>query len=113
MRGNVVVRHLLEEPEDEPLGINPLEPYVGPIQFDQNVRDIVEYARSLRQQAEQAGVMAMVRKFKDTRTGKPMFSEMDLDRAILTIAVEKYNEELVMPSRAAKVLRRHMSAIWD
>jgi hypothetical protein len=108
-----VIRHLLEEPEDEPLGINPLEPYIGPVQFDQNVRDIIEYARSLKKEAEEANVMDMMRKFTDTRNGKPMFSEMDLDRAILTIAVEKYNEELVMPVRAAKVMRKHMHSIWD
>lgn len=104
-----VVRHLIEEPEDPPPDLNVDIPnighYAGPVEFDQHVRDILDYARSLKKQAEEAGAFAMFR----VRSFRPM----DIDRAFLTIAVEKYNEEMVQPAKIAKILRREMHSIWD
>lgn len=109
MNALVVIRHLLEEPEDEPLDTNldlpNLSHYAGPVEFDTNVRDILDYARQLKKQAEEAGALAMFQKSR--------YSAVDIDRAFLTVAVQKYNEEMVAPSLIAKALRKHMHHIWD
>jgi hypothetical protein len=109
VNATVVIRHLLEEPEDPKLDTNldlpDLEHYAGPVEFDTNVRDILEYARQLKKQAEEAGALQMFQKSR--------YSAMDIDRAILTIAVQKYNEEMVAPSLIAKSLRKHMHHVWD
>lgn len=97
-----VIGHLLEEPQDDPLGLDPLEPYVGPLQFDNNVKDILEYARQLKEQAQQAGV--------DTVAG---YNPVDIDRAFLIVAVQKYNEKFIVPQKVAKLLRKTMHFIWD
>lgn len=104
-----VIRHLLEEPEDDPMDV--LEPYVGPLEFDKNIRDIIEHARNLKEQARQAGALALMLR---PRAGSIVSPEMvDVDRAFLMIAVEQYNDEFRQPARIAQRLKREMHSIWD
>jgi dTDP-4-amino-4,6-dideoxygalactose transaminase len=104
MSAEHIVRRLIEEPEDDPLGIGPLERYTGPVEFNTNIKDVVEHAQFLKQQAEQAGALALL-------TQK--YKMLDIDRAFLTIAVEQYNEELVAPRKIAQILNREMHSIWS
>lgn len=105
-----VIRHLLEEPEDEPFGLDPLKPYLGPLEFDANIKDIVEHARMLKEQAAQAGALAVLQ--HTNSSGRPPLP-VDIDRAFLLIAVEQYGNEFRMPQIYAKRLKREMHSIWD
>ena len=101
-----LVKRLIEEPEDQlntNLDLPDLGHYTGPVEFDTNIRHVIDYARQLKQQAQEAGAYGML----------AGYSAVDIDRAFLTVAVQKYNEEMVQPARAAKMLRRHMHSIWD
>lgn len=102
MSATHVIRRLLEE-QDDPADFGALEPYLGPVEFDNNVKDILNHARLLKEQAEQAGALAHV-----LRAYKPL----DVDRAFLTIAVEQYNDELRAPGQIARRLKREMHSIW-
>ena len=110
MSATRVIQHLLEEPDDEPLGMNPLEPYVGPVEFNSNIKDIIEHARMLKQQATEAGALATLQ--HTNSSGRPPLS-VDIDRAFLLIAVEQYNDEFRMPEIYARRLKREMHSIWD
>jgi len=104
MSADRVLRQLLETDDpDGPLGMNPLEPYVGPIEFNNNIKDIIEHARYLKQQAEQAGAVDLLTRYQP----------VDIDRAFLMIAVEQYDDELKMPGVVARILKRTMHSIWD
>lgn len=103
MSATRVIRHLLEEPDDEPLGMNPLEPYVGPLEFDNSVKDIINHAQFLKEQATEAGALALVAQFRPA----------DIDRAFLLIAVEQHNDRFLAPGKIARQLKREMHSIWD
>ena len=90
--------------------MNPLEPYVGPVEFNSNIKDIIEHARMLKQQATEAGALATLQ--HTNTSGRPPLS-VDIDRAFLLIAVEQYNDEFRMPEIYARRLKREMHSIWD
>lgn len=102
MDATSVIRHLLETPDDAPFDIGPLERYTGPIEFDNNIKDIVDRARALKQQAEQAGVLKLLANYKPH----------DIDSAFLVIAVEQANSELLAPAKIARLLKREMHSVW-
>ena len=102
MSATHVIRQLLEE-QDDPADFGALEPYLGPLEFDNNIKDILDHARLLKEQAEQAGALAHV-----LRAYKPL----DVDRAFLAIAVEQYNDELRAPGQIVRRLKREMHSIW-
>jgi hypothetical protein len=111
MSAGRIVRHLLEEPEDDPLGIGPLDHYTGPIEFNQDVKDILEHAQFLQQQAEQAGAMNVI--LRPNSLGTPGPSTKDIHRAFLLLACRQILEgEEVRPRKIAQVLEREMHSIW-
>ena len=110
-----VVRHLLEEPEDEldaPYAMGPLADYVAPGMFQTNVKDILDHAVFLKQQAEEAGALRTLK----PALAAPQFEHgnaKDVDRAFLLIAVRQILEEEEMrPRKIAQILEREMHAIW-
>jgi len=110
MSADGIVRHLLEEPESNPLDIPELDRYTGPLEFDQNIRDIIEHAKMLKQQAEQAGALNLI--MRPNAIGSAP-KQVDIDRAFLIIAVEQYDDEFKMPEVYARRLKREMHSIWD
>jgi|MudIll2142460700_1097286.scaffolds.fasta_scaffold23436_2 hypothetical protein len=106
-----IVRHLIEEPEDDPLDIGPLDRYTGPVAFNASIKDILEHAEFLKQQAEQAGALNLVRRPNSLGTTR---SDRDIDRAFLLIAVRQILEqEEHAPQKIAQVLEREMHSIWS
>jgi hypothetical protein len=103
MSADRVVHRLIEEPEDDPLGIGPLDQYAGPIEFNHDVKDILDHALFLKQQCEQAGAL------NPRVIGE--FASSDLHRAFLRLACEELDDE-VRVDLAVKRLRRHMHSIW-
>lgn len=93
---------------DTSLDLPDLGHYTAPVAFDQNVRDILEHARRIKEEAERGGALNVIRKFY---AGSKTL-EMDIDRAILTIAVEQYNSEMVAPAKIAKKLKALMHSVW-
>lgn len=111
MSAERIVRHLIEEPEDDPLGIGPLDRYTGPVAFNASIKDILEHAEFLKQQAEQAGALNLIRQPGNLRTPR---SDRDIDRAFLLIAVRQILEqEEHAPQKIAQVLEREMHSIWS
>ena len=108
MSATGVVRQLLEQ--DEPFGVDPLAPYTGPIEFNENIKHIIEHARMLKEQAEEAGALRVLQHAHSS--GKPP-SAVDIDRAFLMIAVEQFNLEMKAPGKLARILKREMHSIWD
>lgn len=103
MSAAVIVRHLLEGTEDDPLGIGPLDHYAGPIEFDTDVKDILEHARFLKSQAEQAGAL------NPHVVGD--INSHNLNRAFLRLACEELDDEQQV-DLAIKRLRRAMHSMW-
>lgn len=108
-----IVRRLLEAPEnlDDPSAIGPIPAYIAPGAFQGNVKDILDHAMFLKEQAEQAGALGVIEK----RSG-PLFkdSPKDIDRAFLLIAVRQIlEEEELKPRKIAQVLEREMHSIWS
>jgi hypothetical protein len=103
MRATSVIRHLLEEPDDEPLGMNPLEPYVGPVEFNHDVKAILDHALLLKQQAEQAGAL------NPAIIGDA--NSQDVHRALLLIACEDFLDDRWV-DRTIKRLKREMHSVW-
>ena len=101
---------LLEEPEADPLGIGPLDRYTGPVEFNNNIKDIIEHAHYLKHQAAQAGALNLL--LRPNSIGS-VPNPADIDRAFLLIAVEHYDDELRMPGIYAQRLKREMHSIWD
>jgi len=99
-----IIRHLLEEPEDDPLGIGPLDRYTGPVEFNTDVKDILDHALFLKSQAEQAGALNP-NVIGDINT-------YNLNRAFLRLACEELDNEHQV-DLALKRLRRAMHSIWD
>lgn len=94
------------------MDIGPLERYTGPVAFNASIKDILEHAEFLKQQAEQAGALNLVRqppgKLRSPR------SDRDIDRAFLLIAVRQILEqEEHAPQKIAQVLEREMHSIWS
>ena len=58
MNAQRIARRLLEDPENDPLGIGPLGDYVGPVAFTNNTKDILDTAQFFKTQAEQAGALS-------------------------------------------------------
>lgn len=111
MSAERIVRHLIEEPEDDPLGIGPLDRYTGPVAFNASIKDILEHAEFLKQQAEQAGALNIARRLNIVGVGR---SDKDIDRAFLLIAVRQILEqEEHVPQKIAQVLEREMHSIWS
>lgn len=111
MSAGHVVRRLLEEPENDPLDIGPLERYTGPVAFHANIKDIIEHAEFLKQQAEQAGALNLV---KQPNSLGSVRSDKDIDRAFLLIAVRQVLEqEEHAPQKIAQRLEREMHSIWS
>ena len=110
MDASSVIRHLLETPDDDPLDIGPLDRYTGPVEFNNSVKDIIDHARMLKQQAEQAGALAALQHINSS--GRPPLP-VDVDRAFLMLAVEQYADEFKQPARYARWLKREMHSIWD
>lgn len=109
MRASRILRQLLED-DNDPLDIGPLERYTGPVAFNQSIKDILDHAMFLKQQAEEAGALALIMRPNSLGNApKPI----DVDRAFLMIAVEQYNDEMRAPSRIAQILKREMHSIWD
>ena len=108
MSATHVIRQLLEE-QDDPADFGALEPYLGPIEFDNNIKDILDQARFLKQQAEEAGALNWL--LHSNSSGRPP-SPADIDRAFLIIAIEHFQKELKMPSVYAQRLKREMHSIW-
>ena len=107
-----IIRHLLEEPNaDDPLGLGPLDRYTGPVQFNQDVKDILEHAQFLKQQAEQAGALALI--MRPNTLTKQEYSAKDIHRAFLLLACRQLLEqEEIRPRKIAQVLEREMHSIW-
>jgi len=98
-----VVTRLLEEPDVDPLGIGPLDNYLGPVAFNTDVKDILDHALFLKSQAEQAGAL------NPNVIGK--ISARDLHRAFLRLACEELDDEYQV-DLAVKRLRRAMHSVW-
>lgn len=98
-----IVRTLLEAPEGEPDAGTELTRYAPEVAFSQNIRDILQHARFLRQQAEEAGALSP-RVIGD-------FSPETLDRAFLQLACETLVGERRV-SIAVQRLKKHMHHIW-
>ena len=99
-----VVRSLLEEPENDPLDIGPLERYTGPVAFHTHIRNILDRAEFLKQQAAQVGALRLVQQHRVE----------DVDRAFLLIAVRQILErEERTPQMIARQLEREMHFIWS
>jgi len=107
-----VVDRLLEAPEDvdDPAAIGSIPDYVAPGAFQTNVKDIIEHAMFLKEQAEQAGALGLVSK---PNSFGQQASPKDIDRAFLLIAVRQVlEEEELKPRKIAQVLEREMHSIW-
>lgn len=111
MSAERIVRHLIEEPEDDPLGIGSLGHYTEPVGFNRSIKDILDHALFLKEQAQQAGALNLVRQPNSLGTTR---SDYDIDRAFLLIAVRQILEdEEVKPRKIAQVLEREMHSIWS
>ena len=104
MDAKIAVSRLLESPEDDPLNLGPLEQYTQPVEFNRDVRDILDHALFLKSQAEQAGALNM------TEIGS--IKSRDLHRAFLRLACEELDDEYQV-DLAVKRLRRAMNHIWQ
>lgn len=91
------------------MDIGPLERYTGPVEFNQNVRDILDHALFLKQQAEQAGALQSLVTMYGTNK---QFSTRDIDRAFLILAIQDFEDEPV-PEKIAQRLRRLMHSVWS
>lgn len=100
----------MEEQDNDPLGIGPLEQYLGPVAFNNHVKDILDHARFLKEQAEEAGALQTL--MHTNSSGRPP-SPDDIDKAFLLIAVEHFKDTLRMPTIYAQRLKREMHSIWD
>ena len=107
MSAKSIVRRLIEEPENDPLGLDPLEPYVGPVAFNTNIKDIIDRAISLKQQATQAGAMQTLVKIYGN------IKDQNIDRAFLILAVKELEKTESMPTKICQRLRRLMQSVWD
>jgi len=103
MSAERIVRRLLEEPDNDPLDIGPLERYTGPVEFNTDVKDILDHALFLKSQAEQAGALSPA-VIGDV-------SSAVLNRPLLRIACEELDDE-VLVDRTIKRLRRACHSIW-
>lgn len=112
MDADRIVRRLLEAPEDldDPAALGPLPAYVEPSAMQDHVRDIIEHAMFLKQQAEQAGALNLISK---PNSFGQQASLKDIDRAFLLVAVRQIlEEEEIKPRKIAQVLEREMHSIW-
>ena len=104
MNATVAVNRLLEEPDDDPLNIGPLDRYVAPVAFNTDIKDILEHALFLKSQCQEAGALS------PGVIGN--ISPRDLNRAFLRLACEELDDEYQVDT-AIKRLRRNMTSIWD
>lgn len=109
MSAALVIRQLLEEQDDDPLGIGPLGRYLEPVGFSNNVKDILDHAQFLKQQAQEAGALNVL--LHSNSSGRQP-SPADIDKAFLIIAIEHLQNELTMPDVYARRLKREMHSIW-
>lgn len=79
--------------------------YTGPIEFQNNISEIVKHAQFLKEQAEQAGALALVQ--------KQNFRPEDIDRAFMLVALEHFGDAYKAPARIVKLLKREMHSVWD
>lgn len=96
---NRLIQRLVEEgPPDIDIG-----PYLGPVEFTRDVRDILDHALFLKRQAEQAGALS-----------PGIIGDVPgsvVNRAMLRLAVEELDNE-TMVDRTIKRLNRVMHSIW-
>lgn len=93
------------------MNIGPLDRYVAPVAMNTNIKDILEHALFLKQQAEQAGALALIQ--RPNSLTRMEHSAKDIDRAFLLIAVRQLLEgEEIRPRKIAQVLEREMHSIW-
>lgn len=102
--------HRLLDGIDDPTAIGPLPDYVAPGALHTNVKDILDHAQFLKEQAQQAGALDVIHKMYGQ--SKPEFSMRDIDRAFLLLAVEELNEE-VQPPKIARRLKQLMHSVWS
>jgi hypothetical protein len=103
MNAERLVRHLTEEPDNDPLDFGPLEPYAGPIAFNSDVKSILDHALLLKTQAEQAGAL------HPNVIGNA--NQQDIHCALLMIACEEFIGDRYI-DRTVKRLKRAMHSVW-
>lgn len=103
-----IIRRLLEEQDNDPLEIGDLGPYLGPVEFNASIKDIIDHARFLKQQAQDAGALNTL--MHTNSSGKPPLPS-DIDKAFLILAIE--HSGLKMPEIYARRLQREMHSIWS
>lgn len=104
MSAHQIIRRLLEQ-DDEPLQADPLGPYVGPVEFQNNIAEIVKHAEFLKSQAAEAGALTLIQK----QNVRPE----DIDRAFMLVALEHFGDTYKGPARIAAQLKREMHSIWS
>lgn len=78
--------------------------YTGPIEFQNNISEIVKHAEFLKEQAQEAGALALIQK----QNVRPE----DIDRAFMLVALEHFGDTYKAPARIAAQLKREMHSIW-
>lgn len=104
MNAKSTIRLLREAQENDPLDIGPLDRYTGPIEFERDVRDILDQALFLKQQAENAGAL------NPGVIGN--YPVKTIHRALLRIACEELDDEKQV-NVVTQRLRRVMHSLWD